>query len=70
MFREHRGFRKFSLPRYFVPLSRKGQLAIGLGIQMRIEYSLHGKVERALLKLYNSASRMAPAAVWWRFGGE
>jgi len=70
MFRKHQGFRKVPLPRYYVPLSRAGQLAIELGIHRKIEYSLPMIVERALLKLYNPASRMVPATIWWRFGGE
>ena len=69
-FREHQGFRKFPLPRYYIPLSRMGQLAIELGIHRKIEYSLPTLMERALLKLYNYASRMVPAAIWWRLGGE
>lgn len=70
MFREHQGFRKFPLPRYYVPLSRKGQLAIKLGFHRKAEYFLPAMVERALLRLYNHASKMMPESLWWRFGGE
>jgi hypothetical protein len=69
-FREHQGFRKFPVPRYYIPLSRAGQLAIELGIHTKIENSLPTQVERALLKLFNYASRMVPAAIWWQLGGE
>jgi hypothetical protein len=70
LFREHQGFRRTPLTRYFVPLSRNGQLAIQLGIHRKLEYSLPRTVEKALLKLYNPVSRMMPAALWYRFGGE
>jgi hypothetical protein len=45
-------------------------LAIKLGIHRKIEYILPETVEKALLKLYNPVSRMIPAAIWYRFGGE
>jgi hypothetical protein len=70
LFRRHQGFNKTPTPRYFVPLSRTGQLAIKLGIHRKIEYILPETVEKALLKLYNPVSRMIPAAIWYRFGGE
>ena len=70
LFREHQGFRKCPLPRYFVPLSRAGQLAIKFGLHRRIEYSLPRIVERTFLKLYNPLSKITPASVWWRLGGE
>jgi hypothetical protein len=70
LFREHQGFRKCPLPRFYVPLSRTGRLAIALGVHRKIEYSLPKPVERALLELYNPVSRMVPPAIWWRFGGE
>lgn len=69
-FRLHQGFRKFPLPRYFVPLSKKGQVAITLGVHRTIEYSLPRLTQRALLPLYNLGSKLMPAAVWWKFGGE
>lgn len=70
LFREHQGFRKTPLPRHYVPLSRNGRLAIELGIHRKLEYSLPKSVEKALLKLYNPVSRIMPAAIWYRFGGE
>jgi hypothetical protein len=69
-FREHQGFEKCPIPRYFVPLSSKGQLAIKLRLHRKLEYSIPIVVERALLKLYNPVSRAIPASIWYRFGGE
>lgn len=69
-FREHQGFRKVPLPRYYIPLSERGELAVRLGLHRKIEYSIPLVIERALLELYVPVSRILPATVWWRFGGE
>jgi hypothetical protein len=70
LFREHQGFRRVSVPRYYVPLSRAGQLALKFGIHRKLEYCLPRAVERAFLKLYNPVSRITPTSIWWRLGGE
>jgi hypothetical protein len=69
-FREHQGFQKFPLPRYYIPLSTAGQLAINLGVHRKIEYFLPLIMERALLPLYNYASRIIPATIWWQLEEE
>lgn len=69
-FRENQGFRKFPLPRYYVPLTTKGQLAIKLGLHRKIEYSLPLPIERVLLRIYNYASRKVPPAIWFQLGEE
>jgi hypothetical protein len=69
-FREHQGFRKFSIRRYYVPLTTRGKLAVELGIHRNVYYSLPPALERALLPIYNYASRIVPHAVLHKFGGE
>ncbi len=69
-FRESQGFRKFPLPRYYVPLTAKGHVAIKLGLHRKIEYSLPLPLERALLKLYNAGSHFVPAGIWYKLAGE
>jgi hypothetical protein len=56
-FKANHGFRQFFIPRYYVPLSTRGELAIKLKVYKRIEESLPPKLERALLPLYNRVSR-------------
>jgi hypothetical protein len=69
-FREHQGFRKFPLPRYYVPLTTKGQVAIKLKVHRKLEYSLPLPIERVGLELYNSVSRIVPPSIWYKLGEE
>jgi hypothetical protein len=69
-FREHQGFQKFPLPRYYVPLTTAGQLAIKLGVHRKIEYMLPMTIERALLKIYNYSSHLIPPGIWYKLGEE
>jgi len=69
-FREHQGFCKFPLPRYYVPLTTRGQLAIKLKAHRKLEYSLPLPIERVGLRLYNSASRILPRSIWYQLGEE
>ncbi|MGD0405033.1 MAG: hypothetical protein ABSB10_00065 [Candidatus Bathyarchaeia archaeon] len=69
-FREHQGFCRFPLPRYYLPLTTKGQLAIKLKVHRKLEYSLPLPIERVGLKLYNSASRIVPHSIWYQLGEE
>jgi hypothetical protein len=62
-FKRNNGFQKFDLPRYFVPLTRKGKLALKLGLHRRLKDSLPIAIKKPLQKLrkrwYNSRSRSA-----------
>lgn len=69
-FKEHQGFRKFSIPRYYVPLTMSGKLAVKLGVHRSVYYSMPPMLERALLPIYNYASRTVSPAILHKFGGE
>jgi hypothetical protein len=59
-FKRSHGFIAFNVPRYFVPLSSKGELAIKLNVYRPFEHSLPMSVVRSLLPLYNKVSMFTP----------
>lgn len=63
-FKIHNGFRKCVVPRYYVPLSNRGVLAIRLRVHREIQYSLPPRISRALLPMYSLASQAIPLSVW------
>jgi hypothetical protein len=69
-FRESQGFRRFSIARYYVPLTRAGQLAIAFGLHKSAYYAMPFIMERALLPVYNYFSRIVPSQIWSRTGVE
>jgi hypothetical protein len=50
-FKRNNGFQKFDLPRYFVPLTRKGELALHLGLHRGWKASIPDAVKGPLKKL-------------------
>lgn len=56
-FKNSHGFRIFNIPRYYIPLSTKGRLSIRLGLHKPLEHSVPRNLQRALIPLYNLASR-------------
>jgi hypothetical protein len=56
-FKENSGFRKFALTRYCVPLTKKGEIAIKLGLHRRIEDVLPASIKYRLIPIYNWTSR-------------
>jgi hypothetical protein len=65
-FKTHNGFKECVIPRYYIPLSKKGILAIKLRIHREIQYSLSPRMARALLPLYSLASQAIPPSIWQR----
>jgi hypothetical protein len=65
-FKEQNGFKRCTIKRYYVPLSKKGTLAIKLGVHKEIQYSLPPKIGRALLPMYSFISRAIPSIIWRR----
>jgi hypothetical protein len=63
-FKIHNGFRECLVPRYYVPLSRKGMLAIKLRVHKEVQYSLPPRISRALLPIYSLASWAIPPSIW------
>lgn len=50
-FKRNNGFQKFDLPRYFVPLTRKGKLSLKLGLHRGWKGALPEKIKDPLKKL-------------------
>lgn len=50
-FKRSNGFQKFDLPRYYVPLTRKGKLALKLGLHRGWKAALPNRLKRPLKKL-------------------
>ena len=63
-FKMHNGFKECVVPRYYVPLSNKGMLAIKLRVHKEIQYSLSPRISRALLPICSLASRAVPSNIW------
>jgi hypothetical protein len=49
-FKRSNGFKKFDLPRYFVPLTTKGKVALSLGLHRLSPFGLHRGWKRAVPK--------------------
>jgi Acetyltransferase (GNAT) domain len=50
-FKRSNGFQKFDLPRYFVPLTRKGELALNLGLHRGWKDALPDRIKSPLKKV-------------------
>jgi hypothetical protein len=50
-FKRSNGFAKFDLPRYFVPLTKKGKLALGLGLHRGWKKPVPEKIKKLLKKM-------------------
>ena len=50
-FKRSNGFQKFDLPRYFVPLTRKGKLALSLGLHRGWKETIPKRIRKILKKL-------------------
>ncbi|MEM2130057.1 MAG: hypothetical protein QXZ70_05615 [Candidatus Bathyarchaeia archaeon] len=56
-FKKNNGFSKFSLTRFYVPLTRKGKIAVKLGLHKDLKDALPKPVRYGLLPLYCWVSR-------------
>jgi hypothetical protein len=56
-FKQSNGFKKFPLTRYHAPLTRRGEIAIKLGLHKRIEDELPASIKYRLIPIYNWISR-------------
>ena len=50
-FKRRNGFRKYDLPRYYVPLTAKGKIALRLGLHREFKAYIPGRVEDSWLSL-------------------
>lgn len=65
-FKIHNGFRKYAIRRYYVPLSKKGMLAIRLRVHREFQHLLSPRISRVLLPIYSLASLAVPSSIWQR----
>jgi len=56
-FKQSNDFKKFSLTRYFVPITKKGQVAIKLGLHNEAKDILPQRIKYSLIPIYNWISR-------------
>jgi hypothetical protein len=66
LFKAHNGFREHIVLRYYLPLSRKGVLAMKLGAYKGIQYFSSPRASRALLPAYSLATRIIPLSILQR----
>jgi hypothetical protein len=57
-FKENNGFRKMELPRYYVPMTPKGHLALKFGIHKGLANLLPSRVTKNLIRLRAKVSNM------------
>jgi hypothetical protein len=57
-FKQNNGFKKFSLPRYYVPITRKGRLAIQLGLHRELKDAAPERIKPVLIPIFNWVSRI------------
>ena len=67
-FKENNGFKKVVFPRYYVPLTWKGLLAVELGLQREFKDSLPNAWKSPLFPVFNWVSRNKLRLRLWRTG--
>jgi len=56
-FKQNNGFTKFSLTRYYVPITKKGRIATKIGLHREIKDALPQPIKYPLIPVYNWVSR-------------
>ena len=56
-FKENNGFTKFSINRYYVPLTAKGRIVVKLGLQKELTEILPQRIKYPLIPVYSWATR-------------
>ena len=56
-FKQNNGFTKFSLTRYYVPITKKGRIATKMGLHREIKDALPQPIKYPLIPVYNWVSR-------------
>jgi hypothetical protein len=56
-FKENNGFTKLSLPRYYIPLTRQGRIAVRIGLHKEFKDSLPEALKSPLFPVFNWVSR-------------
>jgi hypothetical protein len=56
-FKQNSGFIKFSVNRYYIPVTRKGRIATGMGLHREIKDVLPNTLKYSLIPVFNCVSR-------------
>jgi hypothetical protein len=64
-FKENNSFKKFSIVRYYIPISRKGKLAVRLGMHRKLKDSLPEFMKNRLIPTSNWVSRNKVRVKLW-----
>jgi hypothetical protein len=56
-FKRSNGFEKFTLTRYYVPLTRRGKIVTKLGLEKDVKDALPQSIKYPLIPIYNWISR-------------
>jgi hypothetical protein len=56
-FKQSNGFTRFSLTRYYIPLTKKGKIATKLGLHKEVKDALPQRIKYLLIPIYNWISR-------------
>jgi hypothetical protein len=56
-FKRHNGFSKFPLTRFYIPLTKKGKIAVKLGLHRDLKDTLPKSIKYPLIPIYNWISR-------------
>lgn len=59
-FKKNNGFRRVAVPRYFMPLTFKGQMAVKLNLCRSMERSFSPTLTKALVPFYNMVDKVRP----------
>ena len=66
-FKQNNGFDKFSLTRYYVPITRKGRVAMRMGLHRQFKDILPQRIKYPLIPVYNWVSRNRQRMRLWLF---
>lgn len=56
-FKQNNGFTKFTLNRYYVPVTRRGKFAVEIGLHRELRDTLPQSIKNLLIPVFNWASR-------------
>ena len=56
-FKQNNGFIKFSINRYYIPVTKKGKIATGIGLHREVKDALPDALKYPLIPVFNWVSR-------------
>jgi hypothetical protein len=62
-FKKSHGFKVFKVPRYYFPITSKGELALKLNMYRPLDRTIPKRIVQAFLPVYNSINRLIPSSI-------